>query len=143
VRIWSTDLKQTAPLKILRGHHAPVLTVLYSFDSKLLASSDVNGEVIIWDASDGDILRKFKAHNDLVQDVAFAADKTTLVTGSLDKHAKLWNINGPTLLMDIDTGVGVWSVDIVSDASIIAVACEDGTVRLLTKVVEPVKKGRK
>jgi WD40 repeat protein len=77
VRIWSTDLKKDAPLMVLRGHRAPVLTVLYSFDNNLLASSDANGEVIIWDANNGGILRKFKAHNDLVQDVSFASDNKT------------------------------------------------------------------
>lgn len=133
IRIWSTDLESKAPLMVLRGHKAPVLTVLYSFDSKKIASSDVNGEVVIWDAATGEILRKFKAHNDLTQDVSFAADNRTLVTGSLDHHVKLWDIEGPTLLMDTDLGVGVWSVDIVSDASIITVACDDGTVRLLKK----------
>jgi len=147
IRIWSTDLHTTAPLMILRGHHAPVLTVLYSFDSKKLASSDADGMVIIWDAKTGEILRKFKAHNDITQDVAFAADNKTLVTGSLDHHVKLWDTDGPNLLMDMDLGVGVWSVDLVSDASIITVACDDGTVRLLkrndnTKPVKT-KKGRK
>jgi len=130
-------------LMVLRGHRAPVLTVLYSFDNNLLASSDANGEVIIWDANNGGILRKFKAHNDLVQDVSFASDNKTLVTGSLDKHVKLWDITGPDLLMDMDIGVGVWSVDIVSDGNIIAIACEDGTIRLLSKGAEPVKKGKK
>lgn len=144
IRIWSTDLTTTAPLMVLRGHKAPVLTVLYSFDSQKLASSDAEGMVIIWDAHTGEILRKFKAHDDITQDVAFAADNKTLVTGSLDKHVKLWDTDGPTLLMDTNVGAGVWSVDLVSEASIITVACDDGTVRLLKRSdTQKTKKGKK
>jgi WD40 repeat protein len=129
---------------VLRGHTAPVLTVLYSFDSKRLVSSDANGEVIIWNTETGSIMRKIKAHNDLVQDVSFAGDNKTILTGSLDHHLRLWDSNGPLLLTDIDLGVGIWSVDLVSDASILIAGCDDGSVRLLRKGAAPnTKKGKK
>ena len=127
---------------ILKGHNAPVLTVLYSFDSKRIVSSDANGEVIIWNSQTGQIERKFKAHNDLLQDVSFAADNKTLVTGSLDKKVRLWDTDGPLLLFEADMGAGVWSVDITSDASIITVACDDGSIKLLKRGVVQ-QKGKK
>lgn len=142
IRVWSTDLKTTQPLMVLRGHQAPVLTVLYSFDSRKIASSDASGEVIIWDANDGQIIRKFKAHNDLVQDVSFAEDNKTLVTGSLDKKIRLWDTEGPFLLYEADLGAGIWTVDLVSDASILVAGCDDGTVKLLRKSVAT-QKGKK
>jgi WD40 repeat protein len=117
----------------LVGHNAPVLSVIYSFDSKKLASCDQSGEIIIWEMPKGKLLRRIKAHKDLIQDISFAEDNKTLVSASLDKTVKLWDTDSGQNLMTFDTGVEVWSVDLVSDVSIIIIGCADGTVRFLTK----------
>lgn len=146
VKIWSTDLTTKEPVMTLTGHDSPVLTVVYSFDSKKLASSDQNGDIIIWKMPEGAILQKYKAHEKLVQDVSFAEDNIRLVSGSLDKTVKLWNSDTGENLMTMDAGVEIWSVDLVSDASIIVLGCADGTVRFLNKVADsakPAKKGGK
>lgn len=138
IKIWSTDLSSKEPVKTLTGHDAPVLTCVYSFDSKKMVSSDQSGQVIIWAMPEGTILRKIQAHNDLVQDVSFAEDNSTIVTGSLDKTVKLWNSNNGENLMVYFLGSEVWSVDLVSSAEIVTVGCADGTIRLITKV-DPAK----
>lgn len=134
VKVWSTDLTTQEPLMTLVGHEAPVLSVIYSFDSKKLASCDQSGVIIIWEMPRGRMLRKIKAHNELIQDISFAEDNTTLVSASLDKYVKLWDTDTGKNIMSFNTGVELWSVDLVSDASIIIVGCADGTVRFLTKV---------
>ncbi|MBM2813779.1 MAG: repeat protein [Ignavibacteria bacterium] len=148
VKIWSTDLTTKIPLLNLEGHEAPVLTCIFSFDSKYLASSDQIGEIIIWLMPEGRLIRKVRAHKDLIQDLSFAEDNKTLVSGSLDGVVKLWNVETGENLMNFETGVEVWSVDLVSDASIITLGCSDGTVRILTnkepsKADKKVKKGGK
>jgi WD40 repeat protein len=132
----------------LTGHNAPVLTVIFSFDSKKIASSDQNGEIIIWSMPEGKMIRRIKGHTELVQDVSFADDNIRLVSGSLDKTIKLWDTDTGNLLFSFDTGNEVWSVDLVADASIITFGCEDGTVRMLIRQQEkapkkPVKGGKK
>ncbi|MGE5480056.1 MAG: WD40 repeat domain-containing protein [Chloroflexota bacterium] len=139
IKIWSTDLTSKDPIITLTGHPAPVLTVLFSFDSQLLASSDQAGNIYIWSTEDWTLQRKIKAHNELVQDISFAEDNRRLVSASLDKTVKLWDVPTGRELMSFDTGVEVWSVDLVSDASIITLGCADGTVRLLTKKEEATK----
>lgn len=116
----------------LIGHNAPVLTCLYNFSSNRLASSDADGNIIIWQMPEGKKLRSIKAHDDLIQDVSFAEDNT-LVSASLDGKVKLWNPETGENLMTFDAGVDIWSVDLVSDASIIIIGCADGTVRFLTR----------
>ncbi len=91
----------------------------------------------------GKMLRKIKAHNELIQDISFAEDNKTLVSASLDKYVKLWDTDTGKNIMSFDTGVELWSVDLVSDASIIIVGCADGTVRFLTKVIEQPKQKRR
>lgn len=132
IKIWSTDLTTKSPLMTLIGHEAPVLTVLYSFDGKLLASSDKLGYIKIWSMPDGTLLKTIKAHNELIQDISFTEDNT-LVSASPDKKVKLWNVASGENLFSMDIDSEVWSVDIVSDGSIIIIGCADGTVRFLNR----------
>jgi ribosomal protein S4 len=99
IKIWSTDLTTREPLMTLIGHNAPVLSVIYSFDSKILASCDQSGEIIIWSMPSGKMMRKIKAHNELIQDISFAEDNKTLVSASLDKFVKLWDVTTGENLM--------------------------------------------
>lgn len=134
IKIWSTDLTSKEPIQTLTGHDSPVLTCVYSFDSKKLVSSDQSGNVFIWAMPEGKIIRKISAHSELVQDVSFAEDNVTIVTGSLDKTVKLWNSDTGENLMVYFLGSEVWTVDLISSAEVITVGCADGTVRLITKV---------
>ncbi len=133
IKIWSTDLTTKVPLKTLNGHEAPVLSCIYSFDSKLLASCDQKGNIFIWQMPEGYLLKKIKAHNELVQDISFAQDNHTLLSGSLDKSIKLWDAETGTNLYTKNIDSEVWSVDITSDAGIIIAGCADGTVRYYYK----------
>jgi WD40 repeat protein len=80
----------------------------------------------------GELLRTINAHTQLVQDVAFAEDNTTLVTASLDNTVKMWNITTGANTMTANVGVEVWSIDVTSNAEIIILGCADGTVRFMT-----------
>jgi len=134
IKIWSTDLTTKEPLMTLLGHEAPVLTVLFSFDSKKMISSDQDGNIKVWSMPDGRLLRTIKAHNELIQDVSFAYnDDRTIVSASLDKKVKLWDSMTGKLIYEFDAGVEVWSVDLISDQSVIILGCSDGTVRFLVK----------
>jgi WD40 repeat protein len=118
----------------LLGHEAPVLTCLFNFSSTRLASSDEKGNIFIWEIPSGKLLRKIKAHNNIVQDLSFKYDdEKIIVSASLDGKAKMWNSETGVNLMTFDVGVDIWSIDLVSDASIIILGCADGTIRFLTK----------
>jgi WD40 repeat protein len=144
IKIWSTDINTKESIMTLMGHEAPVLTCIYSFDSKYLASSDEAGTIIIWEMPSGKLLRKIKAHTEITQDVSFAEDNKTLVSASLDKKVKLWDVTTGNNLMTFDTGIELWSVDLVSDYSIIILGCADGSVRVLRREAEAApQKGKK
>ncbi len=140
IKLWSTDLTTKVPLKTLSGHEAPVLTVLFSFDSRYLASSDQDGNIFIWQMPEGNLLRKIKAHSELVQDLSFTEKGYTIVSGSLDKSIKLWDVETGQNLMTKNIDSEVWSVDVVSDGSIIVAACADGTIRYFNKTTLAPKK---
>ena len=96
-----------------------------------IATADERGVVKIWAMPSGELVRSINAHMDLVQDVAFAEDNKTLVTGSLDKTVKMWDIVTGQNLMTMNVGVEVWSLDLTSNAGLIVLGCADGSVRML------------
>ncbi|MBN1427021.1 MAG: hypothetical protein JXB07_01470 [Anaerolineae bacterium] len=51
------------------------------------------GKVILWDAATGTRLRRYTAHYDEVQAVAFSPDSLLLASGSLDGRIILWNMD--------------------------------------------------
>lgn len=133
IKLWSTDMTTKIPIKTMTGHTAPVLSVIYSFDSKLLASCDEAGYIFIWQMPQGTLLRKIKAHDDLVQDCSFAEDNKTLVSGGLDKKLKLWNVETGENIYTREINSEIWSVDLTSNADILVAGCADGTVRYYAK----------
>ena len=49
--------------------------------------------VRIWDARTGELLERLQGHRDSVYSVAFTPDERGLVSGSLDKTLKLWDVS--------------------------------------------------
>jgi WD40 repeat protein len=92
----------------------------------------MEGVIKIWEMPSGKLLRTIKAHKELIQDVSFSEDNN-IVSASLDKTVKIWDSKTGDNLMTFDTGVEIWSVDLVSDKSTIILGCADGTVRFLIK----------
>lgn len=69
-----------------------------SADGKYVAAGSLDKMVRVWSAEDGQLLAQMDGHKDSVYSVAFnpnadAQHKLTLVSGSLDKTLKLWDLS--------------------------------------------------
>lgn len=77
---------------------AGVTSVAVSPDGKLLAAGSLDHVVRIWELATGKLLEKLRGHKDSVYSVAFVPDQLGsenhqyLLTGSLDKTLKVWDI---------------------------------------------------
>ena len=65
-------------------------------DSKLMATSNWSGEVILWDPATARPLASFQAHTENIPSLAFSPDGKTLATASADGSIKLWDVSEPT-----------------------------------------------
>ncbi|KAG1793101.1 uncharacterized protein HD556DRAFT_1527625 [Suillus plorans] len=89
LRLW--DLKTGVVLKKME-HCTMVRRLAVSRDGQLIASSDHNGEVIIWHGETLESLTEFEAHSYLISSLDLSPDGTMLATGSYDEGmTKLWN----------------------------------------------------
>lgn len=97
-KIWSFELP--SPLHELKGHNSCVRCSAFSLDGILLATGDDNGEIRIWNVSDGQLLHLCApisveegtaTHGGWVTDVCFSPDSKMLV--SAGGYLKWWNVD--------------------------------------------------
>ncbi|MHC4698796.1 MAG: WD40 repeat domain-containing protein [Planctomycetota bacterium] len=103
VKVWSTDDGQ----QVLSFHiqdecsrttKCNVSDVAFSPDGKQLATSGGSDFAVrVWDASSARELHVFRGHEDSVLSIAWSPDGKLLASGSLDRTAKIWNVEDGAL----------------------------------------------
>jgi COMPASS component SWD3 len=78
------DSGDSAYLRKLDSHTAPVLSLAFSPKSNLLVSGSFDESAIVWDVRRGTPLRVLPAHADPVWTVGFSSEGGMVVTGSAD-----------------------------------------------------------
>ncbi len=136
IRLW--DIASGKHKRTLRGHKAPVKTVVFSPDSSMLASWSSEGETTIrlWDVATGRQKRTLKGHTKMVEDVSFSPDGKTLASGGLDGTIRIWNAKtgkqGQTF-MDKRSGNDLVVVTVVmfnAGGNVLASGHKNGSIRL-------------
>ena len=133
-------------LLTLRGHtdsswsfaFSPVAIAFCPVDSssslgsrRILASGTVDGDVKLWDADTGNLLKRLLDHGSWVVSIAWSPDGQILASGSHDQTIRLWSpTTGKVLRVLRGHTNWVWSVAFSPDGGLLASASEDQTVRL-------------
>ncbi len=114
----------------LEGYNS-VFRVVWSPDSKMLASGSADGTIKLWN-EDGQELKTLKGHSSVVLSVAWSPDGKILASGSADGTIKLWNKDGKELKTLKHSSV-VLSVAWSPDGKMLVSGSADKTIKLWNK----------
>ena len=133
IRLWNphaTDDKERH-IAIL-PYNAPVRTVEFSSDNKMLAGGSDDGIIQVWDSGTGDIIHRFDGHTESVQELQFSPDRTKLISVSLDRTAILWSIvgEGGQIHPPIQHNANIYTVKFSPDGNTFATGSEDKQIRV-------------
>ncbi|KAF4342949.1 vegetative incompatibility het-e-1, partial [Fusarium beomiforme] len=81
-----------ACVSVMEGHTSSVQSVVFSHDSKMVASASLDGTARIWNAETGKCEQVLKGHSDSVYSVVFSHDSKMVASASDDRTARIWNV---------------------------------------------------
>jgi WD40 repeat protein len=90
-----------------QAHGDSVTSVDFRHNTNIVASSDEDGNIFVWDADSNTIIHKLNEDKFSVSAIAFSPDGSKLVSGQLDGKIRLWDANKwhQLRVMDIDEGI--------------------------------------
>ncbi|MEL7035790.1 MAG: serine/threonine-protein kinase [Cyanobacteria bacterium J06592_8] len=91
IKIWKFGHLKS--LTTLIGHSAPVYTLAFSPDRKMLVSGSGDRTIKLWNFYTGETLNTLKGHEDEVTSIAVSPDGQLLASASREGHVKLWDIS--------------------------------------------------
>ncbi|EXL39506.1 hypothetical protein FOCG_17883 [Fusarium oxysporum f. sp. radicis-lycopersici 26381] len=120
-----------ACLLTLEGHSGYVNSVVFSHDSKKVASASFDKTIRIWDAETGECERELKGHSNRVNSVVFSHDSRKVASASWDKTIRIWDAETSKCKRVLEGHSNrVWSVVFSHNSKKVASASDDGTIRI-------------
>ncbi|HZZ70974.1 MAG TPA: hypothetical protein VFE24_01905, partial [Pirellulales bacterium] len=101
-----------------------------SANDKWAAIGDNSGKIKVLDLASGSETKTLEGHAGAVTGLRFTADGSKLLSGSLDKSIRLWNLADGKLLGKLDTPAPINAVAFLANDAAIATAHADNLIRL-------------
>lgn len=108
-----------------------IFSVAFSPDQKLLATGGADGQIRIWQVSDGKQILAWQAHGNWIRCVEFSHDGKLIASGSNDSTIIIWDSNtGDCLKILRGHTDWVWSVNFVLGKHLLVSASSDHTAKV-------------
>lgn len=128
--LW-TPAEEKKPLCRMTGHHALINEVLFSPDTRLIASASFDKSIKIWEGKTGKYLTSLRGHVSAVYQISWSADSRLLVSGSSDSTLKVWDVKTQKLSIDLPGHADeVFAVDWSPDGQRVASGGKDKCLRI-------------
>jgi len=112
------------------GHALPVRQLLFVPGAPWLASAGLDGDIRLWNSSDGTLRQVLAGHRDWVNCLAITPDGALLASGGMDETIRLWSLPGGEPVRTLaDLGSQVLALAICPDGRWLACKCKDGSCR--------------
>ncbi|KIH60415.1 WD domain, G-beta repeat protein [Ancylostoma duodenale] len=109
--LWNPSESKNAVAR-LTGHQQLVNQVMFSPDTRYIASASFDKSVKLWCGRTGKFIASLRGHVNAVYQVSWSADSRLLVSGSADSTLKVWEIRSRRLHFDLPGhGDEVYTVD--------------------------------
>ena len=82
--------------KVLSGHKGDISDIAWSYDNRMIASSSLDGAIMIWDASPsnfGKQIKELNGHSGLIKGVAWDPRGQYIASQSDDKSVIFWRVS--------------------------------------------------
>jgi WD40 repeat protein len=117
----------------------PIHALAFSPDGKTLAVGGADGQIYLFQTTDGKFVRALAGHGSAVTGLAFHPSGQVLASSSKDRTVRLWNPANPQPLKNLDGHTNwVQGVVFLAQGTRLASVGADGTVRLW-ELTEPKK----
>ncbi|MEE6469517.1 hypothetical protein FKM82_008659 [Ascaphus truei] len=118
-------------LQRMTGHQALINEVLFSPDTRIIASASFDKSIKLWDGKTGKYLSSLRGHVSAVYQIAWSADSRLLVSGSSDSTLKVWDTKTKKLCVDLPGHADeVFAVDWSPDGQRVASGGKDKCLRI-------------
>lgn len=119
------------PIARLNGHQQPINEVLFSPDTRLIASASFDKSVKVWNGINGNYICSLRGHVQRVYQIAWSADSRLLCSGSADSTLKVWNVKDQKILHDLPGHADeVYTVDWSPDGQKVASGGKDKLMKI-------------
>jgi WD40 repeat protein len=116
VIIW--DLSSYSIKYNLMGH-ANIVSCVKRISSNLMASGDRKGKIIAWNWLNGEQMFNLTGHtSSLLYNSLDLYDEQTLISGSVDRTVKFWNITNGTLIRSINVDIQILSLVMLNSSEL-------------------------
>lgn len=139
--IWQADLRKTIlhntnftnanlAKSVFMQTLGSILCVAFSANGELLAMSDADGEIRLWQVATGRQLLSCRESAHWVWSLQFSPDDRLLASGNEDQTVRLWEVQSGRCVGELQGHTNwVWSVAFSPDGRTIASGSEDQTVK--------------
>jgi ribosome assembly protein 4 len=120
------------PVARMTGHQQLVNHILFSPDSRYIASASFDKKVKLWCGKTGRFLTTFNGHVNPVYQVSWSADSNFVVSASKDSTVKVWSVKSPKTALFTLPGHAdeVYALDWSPDGTQVASGSKDRTIKI-------------